>query len=303
MSERWSSPLVVNLDGTLSKIDSLGEEFVSALLRRPLEFLRALPAIVSGRVAAVEPLKAANGATLPIRQDFLEYLERERASGRELHLATSATQPVADAVAARLGIFASACGSRNGQALSGEARLRHFQQRFPEGFAYAGSGDDDVAVWRGAGSIVLVGASPSTRRTAEGLGLPIEREFPPTGRSPRDWIRALRLHQWSKNLLLFVPFLLSHSYRDPAALGLVVGGFLALGCIASGTYLINDLSDLEADRAHPTKRFRLVARGDLGAVQAFVLALGLIAVGLVGGALLGQAFCGLLVLYIAMTLT
>ena len=45
---------------------------------------------------------------------------------------------------------------------------------------------------------------------------------------------------------LFVPFLLSHSYRDSAALGLVVGGFLALGCIASGTYLINDLSDLGA---------------------------------------------------------
>ena len=202
MSERWSSPLVVDLDGTLSKIDSLGEGIVSALLRRPIDFLRSLPAIVSGRAAAEERLMrpgGVNGATLPLRRDFLEYLERERASGRELHLATSATQPVADAVAARLGIFASACGSENGQEQTGDARLRHFQQRFPNGFAYAGSGGEDVAVWRGAGSIVLVGASPSTRRTAERLGPPIEREFPATKRSPRDWIRALRLHQWSKN--------------------------------------------------------------------------------------------------------
>src|SRR5258708_1766764 len=122
-------------------------------------------------------------------------------------------------------------------------------------------------------------------------------------RSLRDWISALRLHQWSKNLLLFLPFLLSHSYRDLTALGLVVGGFLALGCVASATYLINDLSDLEADRAHPTKRFRLIARGDLRALQALLLALVLIAGGLLGAAFMGWAFCGLLALYIAMTLS
>jgi 4-hydroxybenzoate polyprenyltransferase len=292
LSERWSSPLVVDLDGTLSKIDRRGEGIVSALLRRPIEFLRHQP---------TRP-EAVNGATLPLRRDFLEYLERERASGRELHLATSAAQPVADAVAARLGIFATAFGSANGNELSGESKLRYLQQRFPDGFAYAGSGGDNIAVWQGAGSIVLVGASPATRRTAERLGPPIEREFPGSARSLKDWIRALRLHQWSKNLLLFVPFLLSHSYRDLTALGLVVGGFLALGCVASGTYLINDLSDLEADRAHPTKRFRLIARGDLGALQALLLAFGLIAGGLIGAALLGWAFCGLLVLYIVMTL-
>ena len=293
MSERWSSPLVVDLDGTLSKINSRGEGIVSALLRRPIEFLRYQRTRPAG----------VNGATLPLRRDFLEYLERERASGRELHLATSAAQPVADAVAARLGIFATASGSENGKELSGESKLRYLQQRFPDGFAYAGSGSDNIAVWQGAGSIVLVGASPATRRTAERLGPPIEREFPAVARSLRDWIRALRLHQWSKNLLLFVPFLLSHSYRDLTALGLVVGGFLALGCVASGTYLINDLSDLEADRAHPTKRFRLIARGDLGALQALLLALGLIAGGLIGAAFLGGAFCGLLILYIVMTLS
>ena len=305
MSERWSSPLVVDLDGTLSKIDSLGEGIVSALFRRPADFLGSLLAMVRGRPAVEKNLARlgyVSGATLPIRRDFLEYLERERANGRKLHLATCATQTVADAVAARLGIFASASGSENGVELSGDNKLRHLQQRFPNGFAYAGHGRDDVSVWRGALSIVLVGASSSTRRVAERLGVPIEREFPGAKRSLRDWIRALRLHQWSKNFLLFVPLLLSHSYGNLAAFELVLGGFIALGCVASGTYLINDLSDLEADRAHPTKRFRLVARGDLGAPAALLLALALIAGGLIGGAFLGRAFCGLLVLYIGMTL-
>ena len=107
-----------------------------------------------------------------------------------------------------------------------------------------------------------------------------------------DWIRALRLHQWSKNLLLFVPLLLCPQLSRPgSALGQVVAGFIALGCVASGTYLINDLSDLKADRAHPTKRFRLIARGDLGAMPALLLALALIAGGLIGG---GHAWDGVL---------
>jgi 4-hydroxybenzoate polyprenyltransferase len=305
VSERWSCPLVVELDGTLSKIDSVAEGIVTALLRRPSDFLGALAAFAKGRRVAAEHLTRlgyVDAEALPIRRDFLDYLERERAAGRELHLATSAMQPVADAVAARLGIFGSVSGSENGVELRGDAKLRHLRQRFPGGFTYAGGRDDDVPVWRGAASIVVVGASPATRRTAERLGPPIEREFPPPRRSLRDWIRALRLHQWSKNLLLFVPLLLAHKYGDLAAIERVVAGFVAFGCVASGTYLINDLSDLKADRAHPTKRFRLVARGDLGAMPALLLALALIAGGMVGGTLLGPAFGGLLALYVAMTL-
>ena len=276
-----------------------------ALLRRPSDFFAILAAFAKGRRTVAERLTQlgyVDAESLPLRRDFLDYLERERASGRELHLAASAMQPVADAVAARLGIFGSARGSENGVELRGDAKLHHLQQRFPNGFSYAGGGEDDIAVWRGATSIVTVGASPATQRTAQRLGPPIEREFPPARRSLRDWIRALRLHQWSKNLLLFVPLLLAHKYGDLAAFMQVAAGFIAFGCVASGTYLINDLSDLKADRAHPTKRFRLVARGDLGAMPALLLALALIVGGLIGGAMLGLGFAGLLVLYLAMTL-
>jgi 4-hydroxybenzoate polyprenyltransferase len=305
LSERWSCPLVVELDGTLSKADSIAEGIVAMLLRRPSDFFGILSALAKGRRAVAEHLTRlgyVDAEALPIRRDFLDYLERERANGRELHLAASAMQSVADAVAARLGIFGSARGSENGVELRGDAKLQHLQQRFPDGFSYAGGGDDDIPVWRGASSIVIVGASPATHRAAERLGPAIEREFPAPRRSLRDWIRALRLHQWSKNLLLFVPLLLAHKYNDLAAFQQVVAGFIALGCVASGTYLINDLSDLRADRAHPTKRFRLVARGDLGAMPALLLALALIVGGLIGGAAVGLAFGGLLVLYVAMTL-
>ncbi|CAN5920905.1 UbiA family prenyltransferase [soil metagenome] len=298
-------PLVVELDGALGKVDSVREGIALRLLRRPLEFFRLLGALFGSRPVLVDPiahLEPVDAETLPLRRDFLDYLEREHASGRELHLSTSAPQATADAVASRVGLFVSASGSQNGQALAGDAKLQHLQQKFPSGFAYAGARSDDLTVWRGAKSIVLVAASPATRQAAERLGPPIERAFAPVTRSARDWIRALRLHQWSKNFLLFVPLLLSHRYGDMPALLEVAVGFLLLGCIASGTYLINDLSDLRADRGHPTKRFRLVARGDLGAGAAVLLALGLIAVGLLGGLLLDVDFCGLLLVYLVTTL-
>lgn len=305
MSEPLSCPLVVELDGALSKIDSIREGVALAVVRRPLQFLGALTAFLGGRPAPAEPLaglQEVDAATLPIRRDFLDYLAQERACGRELHLTTSSPQATADAVAARLGLFGSASGSRNGIPLTPEAKLRELQQRFPGGFAYAGARSDDLAVWRGAKSIVLVGVSPSTRQAAGQLGLPIEHEFARSRRSLRDWVRALRLHQWSKNLLLFVPLLLAHHYGDVLALARVVAGFVLLGCVASGTYLINDLSDLKADRGHTTKSFRLVARGDLGASAALALALGLICAGVVGAALLDLSFCGLLLVYLATTM-
>jgi 4-hydroxybenzoate polyprenyltransferase len=276
------------------------------LLRRPWAFFFALFTLVKGRLALKEHfvrLGHVNGETLPIREDFLEYLKAERNKGRELYLATGAAQAVADAVAARLEIFSSASGSGSGVNLKGKHKLDHLRRRFPEGFAYAGNDRSDVAVWRGASSIILVGATSGTRRAAARLGTPIEREFPPDRVGLRDWLKAIRIHQWSKNFLLFVPLMLAHKYGDISAILTILSGFVALGCVASGTYLINDLSDLEADRAHATKCNRLIARGSIGALTAMVASLTLIGAGLFGGAIIGKAFCALLVLYIATTLS
>ncbi len=306
MSERWSGPLVVELDGPLNKADGLTEGIVTMLLRRPSDLPGVLAAVPAGS-GAVAGLLARQGhldaAILPLRKELVDYLQGERTAGREIHLVTSAPQSVADAVAARLGIFASARGAENGGALRGEARLRDLQRRFPAGFSYAGNGRDDLPAWRGARSIVVAGVPAAVERVAGQSGPPVEQMLPATRRSLRDWIRALRLHQWSKNLLLFVPLFLAHRYGDLVAFERGVVGFVAFGFVASGSYLLNDLSDLEADRAHPTKRFRLVARGDLGALPAFGLALALIAAGLVGGLALHPGFGGLLVLYLVLMLS
>lgn len=125
-----------------------------------------------------------------------------------------------------------------------------------------------------------------------------------TGRTgARHWLSAIRLHQWSKNLLLLVPLVLSHRYREATAICSALLAFLAMGLIASGTYLINDVIDLKADRQHSTKCGRAIARGAIGVGSALTAAVGMIIFGVVLAVALsvhvGLLICG----YVAMSLS
>jgi 4-hydroxybenzoate polyprenyltransferase len=79
----------------------------------------------------------------------------------------------------------------------------------------------------------------------------------------RLWARALRLHQWTKNLLVFVPAITSHRLFDTAILARLAALLAILSCCASALYIVNDLLDLEADRRHPRKCRRPLASGSL----------------------------------------
>jgi len=115
-------------------------------------------------------------------------------------------------------------------------------------------------------------------------------------------LRALRVHQWVKNLLLFVPLVLDHKVLRPAATIHTLVAFAAFCCAASGGYILNDLLDREADRLHPTKRQRPFASGALPAAFGWIAGPLLIGLGLALGALvLSWKFLVLLALYVAAT--
>lgn len=115
-------------------------------------------------------------------------------------------------------------------------------------------------------------------------------------------VRALRLHQWAKNVLVFVPLLAAHRLHDAAAIGRVALAFAAFGLTASALYVVNDILDVESDRAHPRKRLRPFASGALsirfGVVAVPVLIAGAAAV----AATLPPAFGIALGGYVATTL-
>ena len=256
-------PLCVDLDGTLVQSDTLVESLVELI--RQWRVLARLPYwLLLGKARLKRELAERarlDYAFLPYRNELLTYLRKEKSRGRYLVLATAANQSIADGVAAHLGIFDEVLASNDTINLRGEAKARALCARFGERqFSYAGNAHSDLRVWRSAGSAVLVATSRSISYSAL-QATNLEHKIGRSGSRLRALLRALRPYQWSKNALVFVPILTSGELRDLRgwySAGLM---FAALCMVASALYLVNDLTDLTADRRHPRKRNRPLASG------------------------------------------
>lgn len=307
-------PLYVDLDGTLVQSDTLHESVLMLLRQRPWMLWFMIAWLFGGRAyfkRRVAALAVPDPKRLPYTPAFLAWLTAQHAAGRPLVLATAADMATARVVADHLGLFEDVLatnqplpsGGCSGN-LSGEAKRRaieaHVQQRGGRGYAYAGNSRDDLPVWAGAAEAVAVHA-PDRVLADLRLTHPGVRVFGATRPGWRLWIKALRISQWSKNALLFVPLLAAQLWSLQAwgQVGLAV---LAFGLFASATYLINDLLDLPNDRRHPHKRHRPLAAGQLK-VPSAVLAIALILpVAYLLASLVSLRFLGIVTLYTVATL-
>lgn len=303
-SETQEPPLAVELDGTLVRTHTLHEGLVRLLKRNPLWLLLVPLWLLKGRaylraeVARRAPLDAAH---LPYNEPLLAFLAEEKARGRRLVLATSAHRAQAEAVAAHLGLFSEVHASDESGELHGAAKLARLKEALGT-FDYVGGEAVDLPLWREARGGVLVHAAAGLVREVRGLGRPL-RVFERPGVSPRKLLKALRVHQWAKNVLVFVPMLAAHKGLQAPLLWNALLAFVAFSLCASSVYVLNDLLDLEADRRHPTKRQRPFAAGDLSVRAGVLLAPVLLAAGVgLAAWLLPVSFVALLAVYYAMTL-
>ena len=276
-----SIPLVVDLDGTLLLTDTLHESFVATLCR---SFGAGIVGAVKGlhnRAAAKRFLSTKQEidvALMPTRENLVELIRAERDRGREIHLVTAADQSIADRVCAEFEMFTSATGSDGAHNLKGEAKLAYLQQRFPAGFIYAGDSVADRPIFRASRGAILCDLGANTARDLRAAGIPVLAEFDRGGPSLSQWLLAARPHQWFKNILIFVPLILGHVLFNTSKLITTALGLFILCVLASSTYILNDLADLDADRRHPTKRYRPFASGHLSIASGVtVAALGILA--------------------------
>ena len=296
-------PLTVDLDGTLLRTDTLHEALLALVAERPSD-IRHLPAWVAEGRAGLKA-RLADGGTLPgerlpLNAEVVALIEAARAEGRPTALVSAADQRQVDAVAEATGLFDEAWGSTPGRNLKGEVKARFLVERFGAGgFDYIGDSHADLPVWKAARQGITVGAGARLRRTTSALGTDMRHLDPSDAAAGlRARLRAMRPHQWSKNLLLFLPALAAHSFDAVLA---VIPAFLAFCLAASSVYVINDLVDLDADRAHPRKRHRPFASGELTPASGVVLAGGLLAASAILALLVGPGFAGVLVVYLAVT--
>ncbi len=272
-------PLAVDLDGTLVRSDTLVDSLAAGL--RNWRILRALLGVFKSRammkrqVAELEPVDAAS---LPYNEAFLDYLKAEKASGRTLVLATAADRSTADAVQAHLGLFDAVLASDGVHNLKGDKKATALADMFGErGFVYAGNDASDLKVWRRAHAAVVVAGAALAARAANAA--PVERIFPPAGSKLRGMLKAMRPYQWVKNLLVLVPLATAHALGDVSGWISAGWAFAAFCATASAIYIINDLSDLKADRQHHRKRRRPFASGVLSAPTGLAMTFTLLVAG------------------------
>jgi 4-hydroxybenzoate polyprenyltransferase/phosphoserine phosphatase len=258
-------PLCVDLDGTLIRTDLLLESALALLRTQPLAALLAPFWLLRGKAymkRRIAERTSLDIAALPYDARILAWL-RDESAARRLVLCTASDRKFADAVAAHVGGFDEVLASDGATNLSGANKAEQLSARFGErGFDYAGNERRDLPVWQRARRAIVANAAPSLERRARRHG-EVERVFGREGRRLRSWLKALRLHQWLKNLLVFLPLLTAHLMFAPEALLHATLAFASFCLCASGVYLLNDLLDLEADRRHPRKRLRPFAAGTL----------------------------------------
>ena len=271
-----SLPLCVDLDGTLIRSDVLHEQFFG----NPWAIL-ALFHLMKGRAAFKEEVAARSHfdvALLPYNETLIEYLHQQKQTGRHLVLATAANAKVAKAIADHLGLFDEVIASDGNRNLKGAEKARVLTQRFgSHGFCYAGNAASDLAVWREAASAIVVNAPAKVLAQVQN---PVELVVADKPRMYPQLLKAMRPYQWTKNILVFIPLLTAHRLLVPTAWAQATIMFVAFCAAASGIYLINDMVDIWADRAHRRKRLRPFASGTLSLATGGCTAVALIVVGL-----------------------
>lgn len=298
-------PLAVDLDGTLLFTDTLLEAVAEHLRRRPfwtIWQLIMLPFAIAKVKARIQGRARIDVANLPVNEDVVAYCRRARASGRQVWLVSAADQGIVSEIANRFGVFDRAVGSDGKTNNKGANKGRYLEREAPEGFEYIGDSRADMKVWAKAKAASIVGGGLMRRRAVERLGVPVAQTFQRPERGLKVWLKALRMHQWTKNALIFFPAILALRITDPVVFTTLLIALPLIGAMASGTYILNDIVDLNADRTHPTKRKRPFASGQLKLWQGFVAAPLLIVGGLVGGLMISPGFAVTMLSYLIMTL-
>jgi 4-hydroxybenzoate polyprenyltransferase/phosphoserine phosphatase len=269
-----SQPLVVDLDGTLIRTDMLVESASQFLIQNPFQFFKSLLWLLRGKTVLKTELAervALDPSALPYNADLLDWLRAEKQSGRRLVLATASHRVLAEQVAQHLNLFDEVLATDGKTNLKSNVKAQALIERFGEGgFDYVGNDWPDVQVWAKAHTAHVVDAPASLLSRAQAHGN-VGQVFNSAMPSKLvAMLKAMRLHQWMKNLLVFVPLMAAHQYADASRDVLALMAFVIFSLTASSVYLLNDLVDVQDDRHHARKRHRPFASGALSLMMGWV---------------------------------
>lgn len=300
-----STPLIVDLDGTLIATDSLWEGCALYLMERPFEIWRLLAWLLRGRTVLKHSLAARvslNPAELPYRPEVLRLIESAKTQGRRVILATASPRPWAEAIASHLGVFDKVLATDSAN-LKGQTKLEAIRNTLGAvQFDYAGDSSADMPLFEQARRVYYCGSRSGRVQRKLSKLRPDAAALGDDRGQLREWARQLRLRQWVKNTLLAVPFIAGGRPVTADAAASLLLGFFGFSFCASAIYCINDLLDLRHDRKHPRKKARPLAGGRIHPASVVAASGALLAAGLGISMLLPWTFAGLIAIYCCLSL-
>lgn len=301
-----SIPLILDLDGTLISNDITHDLFSFMAFYTPLDFFHAVKLGFSDKPSMKRFMldrheKRINPDYLPYSESIIALAKAYKSSGGDVYLCSGSHEMIVDRIVQHFDWLDGGWGTRDELNMTAHNKAEFLKKQFPTGFHYVGNSEQDFQVWEAAqkGYAINPPQGVEAIRTAQNEPIEIlERQT----KTLKAVLKAMRVHQWAKNGLMFVVPLLTFAELSISDIVNVILGFLAFSLLASSTYILNDLVDINSDRQHATKRNRMLASGRLSVPHAVILIALLGVLSLVIAAFLPINFLATMALYCAVTL-
>ncbi len=277
---KMTKTLVVDLDGSLIKNDLLQDSILVYFLKNPFNIIKIIKLILSGKAHIKRQLAekvTIDPGLLPYNKNVIKIIKEKILEGQKVALATASDLKYANQISEYLGLFEYVYASDGTNNLKGKNKAKILTEKFGEGnFDYIGNSSDDFEVWSKADTCYCVGSKncktiKQFKKSTPNKEIKRIEEGNMRGNISK-WLAQFRVHQWAKNILVFVPLLASHKFVDQEAIKYSIISFVIFNLTASATYIINDLFDIQHDRKHDKKKNRPIACSEISIFKALFVA-------------------------------
>ena len=271
--------IAVDLDGTIIFTDVLYEQIINLIKTNPLYIFYLFFLIFKGKAkfkSYVAKKTKLNYKNLPYNIDLINWLKLQFKSKKKIILCTAANKKVAQKIAKFFYFFSMVISSDSKVNNTGVNKRKILTKKFGlKGYDYVGNDYDDLIVWEGANKSYLVNVDDNLKKLAL-KKVAVAKIFNKKKNFLLEFFKLIRIHQWIKNILIFVPIIAANETDNLSYLLKLLIAFFSMGLCASAIYILNDLFDLESDRQHHSKKYRSIASGQISIKIALILMLLLI---------------------------
>ena len=296
--------LIVDLDNSLIKNDLFVELLCTSIFKNPIIFFKTIFYLCKSKALAKIFLSenvSLDIKTIPYNQTVIQLINNYKEKKYKIILSTGASKVHAEKIVRHLKIFDDYISTDEKINNVGNTKLQLIKDRYDSNFIYIGDSLNDLSVWKECGNAIIVGKNRIIEKKLRANDVNIIQVIHEKNNSGFNILNQFRIHQWSKNLLLFVPSISSHKIFQPTHdFTTSLLGFFSFSLAASSIYILNDIIDLNNDRSHPKKAARPLASGSISIVTGLILFLICLFSSLIISISVGQRFFTIIAVYFSL---